>query len=147
MSEPRSGSSASASKVAATDPEGSSMVQEREDGRREMLDLAHLADLDVRSGYVRTIHSAYGAMFDPNMVHRAAFCAGTVDAHSAYVAFSRAREGAIVYTENRASLTKAFRIRDGAKIGASNEAVKGPAVTTAFSGRSRSWGWRLTNKK
>lgn len=46
--------------VVAIDPQGASMVVEREDGRRDMLDLAHLADRHVRPGWVRTIHSPQG---------------------------------------------------------------------------------------
>ncbi|MBD8548311.1 hypothetical protein [Sphingomonas sp. CFBP 8760] len=36
--------------VVAIDPKGSSMVVAGEDGRREMLDLAHLADRHIRPG-------------------------------------------------------------------------------------------------
>ena len=52
--------------VVAIDPEGSSLVVEREDGRREMLDLAHLADRHVRPGWVRT--------FIPRRGRRATAC-------------------------------------------------------------------------
>jgi hypothetical protein len=34
---------------------------EREDGKQETLDLSRLADLHIRFGRVRTIHSAQGA--------------------------------------------------------------------------------------
>lgn len=77
--------------VVAIDPQGASMVLQREEGAREMLDLAHLAD---RPGWVRTIHSAQGATCDRVMAHLEAFRANTVDARSVYVAISRARHGA-----------------------------------------------------
>lgn len=80
--------------VVAIDPQGSSMVLQREDGAREMLDLAHLADRHVRPGWVRTIYSAQGATCDRVMAHLEAFRANTVDARSVYVAISRARHGA-----------------------------------------------------
>lgn len=44
--------------VVAIDPQGASMVLEREDGTREMLDMRHLADRHIRPGWVRTIHSS-----------------------------------------------------------------------------------------
>ena len=109
------------------------MVVAREDGRREMLDLAHLADRHLRPGWVRTIHSAQGATCDRVMAHLEAFRANTVDARSVYVAISRARIGAAVYTDNRASLTEALGLRDGAQVGAVDETMKVPdvaAITT-----------------
>lgn len=107
--------------VVAIDPQGASMVLEREDGRREMLDLAHLADRHVRPGWVRTIHSAQGATCDRVLAHLEAFRANTVDARSVYVAISRARTHAAIYTDNRADLTAALGIRDGAQVGAIDE--------------------------
>ena len=114
--------------VVAIDPEGSSMVLEREDGRREMLDLAHLADRHLRPGWVRTIHSSQGATCDRVLAHLEASRANTVDARSVYVAISRARMGAAVYTDNRARLNEALGIRDGAQVSAIDEAVKVPDV-------------------
>ena len=49
------------------------------------------------------------------MAHLESFRANSVDARAAYVAISRAREGASIYTNNRADLTAALGIRDGAK--------------------------------
>ena len=104
--------------VVAIDPQGASMVVEREDGRRDMLDLAHLADRHVRPGWVRTIHSSQGATCEHVIAHLESFRANTVDAASAYVAISRARKGAAIYTHNRAKLTEALGLRDGAQVGA-----------------------------
>ncbi len=47
------------------------------------------------------------------------FRANTVDAASAYVAISRARDGVALYTDSRARLTEALGLRDGAQVGAS----------------------------
>lgn len=46
------------------------------------------------------------------------FRANTVDAASAYVAISRARKGAAIYTDSRANLTEALGLRDGTQVGA-----------------------------
>lgn len=67
------------------------------------------------------------------MAHLEAFRANTVDARSVYVAISRARIGAAVYTDSRANLTEALGIRDGAQVGAIDDAVMVPdvaAITT-----------------
>jgi len=117
--------------VVAIDPAESSMVIQREDGRREMLDLAHLADRHLRPGWVRTIHSNQGATCDLVLAHLESFRANTVDARSVYVAISRARHGAAVYTDNRANLTEALGIRDGAQVGAIDEAMKVPDMAIA----------------
>lgn len=47
---------------------------------------------------------------------------------SAYVAISRAREGAAIYTDSRAKLTEALGLRDGAQVGAIDETM-GPGCT------------------
>lgn len=104
--------------VVAIDPVGSSLIVERGDGRRDMLDLAHLADRHVRPGWVRTIHSSQGATCDRVMAHLESFRANTVNAASVYVAISRARKDAAVYTDSRAGLTDALGLRDGAQAGA-----------------------------
>lgn len=75
------------------------MILQREDGRREMLDLSHFADRHVRPGWVRTIHSSQGTTCDRVLAHLKAFRANTVDARSVYVAIRRARQGAADYTE------------------------------------------------
>ena len=116
--------------VVAIDPGGSSMVVPREDGRREMLDLAHLADRHVRPGWVRTIHSAQGATCDRVMAHLESF-RRNVDANLAYVAVSRAKKHAAIYTDDRDRLASAIEGRDGAKVGAIDETLvrKGAAIT------------------
>ncbi|WP_174278519.1 MobF family relaxase [Sphingomonas bacterium] len=104
--------------VVAIDPQGSSVLVEKDDGERQMLDLRHLADRHIRPGWVRTIHSSQGATCDRVMAHLESFRANTVDTRAAYVAISRARDGATIYTDSRARLTKALGLRDGAQVGA-----------------------------
>jgi ATP-dependent exoDNAse (exonuclease V) alpha subunit len=50
------------------------------------------------------------------MAHLESFRTNTADAASVYVAISRARTSAAVYTDSRASLTEALGLRDGAQI-------------------------------
>ena len=54
-----------------------------------------------------------------------------VDANLAYVAVSRAKKHAAIYTDDRERLTAAIEGRDGAKIGAIDETLtrKGAAIT------------------
>lgn len=117
--------------VVAIDPEEASMVVAGEDECREMLDIRHVADRHIRPSWVRTIHSAQGATCDRVMAHLEAFRANTVDARSVYVAISRARHGAAVYTDSRDRLTEALGIRYGARVGAIGETMMTPDVVTA----------------
>jgi len=57
------------------------------------------------------------------MAHLEAFGANTVDAWLGYAAIRSARIGAAVYTDNRANLTEALGIRDGAPVGVIDEAM------------------------
>ena len=59
-------------------------------------------------GHVRAAHRAF-----TRVVTRAA-----------YVAISRAREGTVTYTDSRAKLTEALGFRDGAQVGAIDEAME-----------------------
>lgn len=110
--------------VRAIDPQGTSVLVEKGDGSQQMLDLSRLADRHVRHGWVRTIHSAQGATADRVMAHLESFRANTVDAASAYVAISRARDGVALYTDSRARLADALGLRDGAQVGAIDEMIE-----------------------
>ncbi len=109
--------------VAAIDAGHGCVTVAKQDGSRQILDLAHLADRHVRPGWVRTIHSSQGATCDRVMAHLESFRANTVDAASAYVAISRARTTAAVYTDSRAGLTEALDLRDGAQVGAMDHEI------------------------
>lgn len=52
------------------------------------------------------------------------FRANTVDAASVYVAISRARTSAAVYTDSRANLTEALGLRDGAQVWAMDSSIE-----------------------
>lgn len=77
------------------------------------------------------------------LAHLEAFRANTVDARSVYVAISRARHGAAVYTDSRANLTEALGLRNGAQVGAIDEAVKVPDVATATPATIRAVGMAI----
>ena len=109
--------------VVAIDPQRSSVLVEQDDGERQMLDLRHLADRHIRPGWVRTITSSQGATCDRVMAHLESFRANTVDTASAYVAISRARKGAAIYTDSCARLTEALGLRDGAQVSAIDESA------------------------
>jgi hypothetical protein len=55
------------------------------------------------------------------MAHLESFRANTVDSRATYVAISRARGHASVYTDNRAKLIDALGLRDGSQVGAIDE--------------------------
>ena len=56
------------------------------------------------------------------MAHLESFRANTVDAPAVYVAISRARDAVALYTDSRSKLTEALGLRDGAQMGAIDEA-------------------------
>lgn len=110
----------------AVDPERAGMTVAMPDGTTQALDLRRLADRHIRPGCVQTIHSAQGATADRVMAHLESFRANTVDAASAYVAISRAREHAAVYTDDRSRLAHAIGVRDGMQVAALDEALRMP---------------------
>ena len=123
-----------AANVVANDPQGSSMMVELASGERQMLDLDHLADRHIRPGWVRTIHSAQGATPERVVAHMESFRVHTVNDRAAYVAISRARNGAAIYTDSRADRLAALGARNGAQIGALDELQSftdyGPSVAS-----------------
>ena len=108
--------------VVALDIAGGTMLVERQqDGQRQRLDLRKLADRHIRPGWVQTIHAAQGATAERVMAHMESFRTNTVDTRAAYVAISRARSHAALYTDSRARLAEALSLRDGAQVGAIDE--------------------------
>lgn len=68
------------------------------------------------------------------MAHLESFRAQTVDARSAYVAISRTRTTATIYTEDRAKLVDAIGSRDGAQVGAIDEPLTRHGPGTVLDG-------------
>ncbi|MHA6720205.1 hypothetical protein ACX40Y_12225 [Sphingomonas sp. RS6] len=120
--------------VVALDVAGGAMLVERhQDGQRQQLDMAKLADRHVRPGWVQTIHAAQGATAERVMAHLESFRTNTVDTRAAYVAVSRAKTFAAIYTDDRLALVNAIEGRDGAKVGAIDETLaRGKVATIAI---------------
>lgn len=121
--------------VVAVDTQCSSLMIERDDGRREILDLAHFADRHIRPDWVRIIHSAQGATAERVVAHLESFRTNTVDTRAAYVAISRARSSAALYTDSRADLLTALGRWDGTQVGALDEALTRGGPGAAIDGR------------
>lgn len=86
-------------------------------GRRgqQTLDLKQTRDCHFRHGWVRTVHSAQGSTANHVLAHLESFRANTVNARSVYVAISRARVSAAIFTDNRTELVTALSGRTGEK--------------------------------
>lgn len=81
------------------------------------------------SGWVRTFHSAQGTTCDRVLAHLESF-RRNVDANLVYVAVSRAKKDAAIYTDDRGRLTRNIKGPDGAKVGAIDDTLiqKGIAI-------------------
>ncbi len=108
--------------VVAIDPDEGLLVVRNKTGKRQTLDMARVADRHIRPGWVQTIHAAQGATSDRVMAHLESF-RSNVDARIAYVAVSRAKTHAAIYTDDRLALVDAIEGRDGAKVGAIDETL------------------------
>ena len=75
-----------------------------------------------------TIHAAQGATAERVMAHMESFRANTVDTRATYVAISRARSHAALYTDSRSRLAQALGLRDGAQAGAIDEIMERDAA-------------------
>ena len=113
--------------VTAIDRERGTMSVKEARGVEHTLQLDATRDRHVRHGWVGTVHGSQGATADRSMVHLESFRANTVDAKSAYVAISRARSHAAVYTDSREKLADAIEARGGERQTAL-EPVKGRSV-------------------
>jgi len=82
-------------------------------GREHTLSLDQTGDRHVRHGWVGTVHGSQGATADRSMTHLESFRANTVDAKSTYVAISRAKQHAAIYTDSKEKLADAIGMRAG----------------------------------
>ncbi|MEG3088525.1 helicase C-terminal domain-containing protein [Sphingomonas sp. PB4P5] len=117
--------------MVAIDPDEGLLVVRNKTGKRQTLDMARVADRHIRPGWVLTIHAAQGATSDRVMVHLESL-RSNVDARIAYVAISRAKTHATIYTDDRLAFLDAIEGRDGAKVGAIDETLlRGKVATIA----------------
>ncbi|WP_419318824.1 MobF family relaxase [Caulobacter sp. ErkDOM-E] len=82
-------------------------------GRVEALSLDCVRDQHIRHAYVQTAYAAQGRTADRVMVHAESGRANLIDQASIYVAISRARSEATVYTDDREKLTRGVQERMG----------------------------------
>lgn len=115
--------------VVAIDPDEGLLVVRNKNGKRQTLDMANVVDRHLRPDWVQTIHAAQGATSDRVMAHLESFCSN-VDARIAYVAVSRTKTFAAIYTDDRLALVDAIEGRDGAKVGAIDETLLRRKVAT-----------------
>lgn len=97
------------------DLEQKSLFIRDDKGQLSTIGTSNAAEQHVRHGWVSTIYSAQGSTAQKVMVHLESFRANTVDAKSAYVALSRAKDKAMLYTDDRKALSKAISQRSGEK--------------------------------
>lgn len=108
--------------VLVIDPDKGLVMVGMKGGKRQTLDMANVADRHIRPAWVSTIHAAQGATCDRVMTHLESFRTN-VDASIAYVAVSRAKKHAAIYTDDRQRLAAVIEGRDGAQVGAIDEGL------------------------
>jgi conjugative relaxase-like TrwC/TraI family protein len=106
--------------VTGVDPASAEIMVTMPDGSTQALDLHRLADRHIRQGWVQTVHSAQGATATNVLAHLESFRQG-VDARLLYVAVSRARDQARLYTDDRKRLALTVGLRDGLQAAALDE--------------------------
>ena len=82
-------------------------------GREQTLSLDTPRDQHVRHGYVETAYAAQGRTAEHVLIHADSKATNLVDQKMIYVAVSRARNSAAVYTDDRAKLASGIRERAG----------------------------------
>ena len=102
--------------VVNIDPAARTMLLRGKGGGEQTLNIDRTADQHIRHGWVGTIHGSQGATADRAMAHLESFRANSVDARSTYVALSRARHGAALYTDSRQGLAAAIEGRSGERM-------------------------------
>ena len=119
--------------VTAIDQDARTMMVRGGKGDEHVLQIDTTADRHVRHGWVSTVQGSQGATAQRSMVHLESFRSNTVDAGSAYVAISRAKQGAAVYTDSREKLASAIEGRTGERAVALLQSL---AIKRTSSGRS-----------
>jgi ATP-dependent exoDNAse (exonuclease V) alpha subunit len=82
-------------------------------GRSQTLDLTAPRDQHVRHGYVETAHAAQGRTADRVLIHAESRQTNLLDQRLLYVALSRAKSEAVIFTDDRAKLLKTLQERAG----------------------------------
>ena len=124
--------------VTAIDAERRAMTVKDAHGREHTLSLDQTRDRHLRHGWVGTVHGSQGATADRSMTHLESHRAMTVDAKTTYVAISRARHHAVIYTDSREKLADAIELRSGERATALEPArrMESAKLEKPVSGRS-----------
>ena len=84
-------------------------------GTFQTLALDKSTDQHIRHGYAQTTHAAQGRTSDHVLIHADSKATNLVDQKMLYVAISRAKTSASVYTNDQAKLIAAIKERSGEK--------------------------------
>jgi conjugative relaxase-like TrwC/TraI family protein len=98
--------------VISVDP-ANNAVRIKSGRQTETLKLDEARDQHLRHAYVETVFAAQGRTAERVMIHADSKATNLIDQRSFYVAVSRARESAIVFTNDRAKLVAAIGERAG----------------------------------
>jgi conjugative relaxase-like TrwC/TraI family protein len=107
-----------------------------ENGKFQTLGLDTASDQHVRHAYVQTAHAAQGRTADRVMIHADSRATNLVDQKMMYVAVSRAKLSAAVYTDDSAKLVSAIKERAGER----QVAMEHPAVAVGNVGKAKGAG-------
>ena len=103
-----------------------------DNGKFQTLNVDCASDQHLRHSYAQTAHAAQGRTAERVMVHADSRATNLVDQKMIYVAVSRAKASAIIYTDDRGKLISALRERAGerqiALAGAAQLAGKEPGA-------------------
>ena len=99
--------------VVAVDGQTRTATIQTPDGRTETLDLDAARDRHIAHAYVETAFAAQGRTADHVMIHADSKATNLVDQKSFYVGISRAKETAIIFTNDRSKLVSAINERAG----------------------------------
>lgn len=102
-----------AAQVLNVDPATRSAAIRTERGRIQHLALDNPADQHIRHSYVHTAFAAQGRTAERVLMHAESARTNLIDQATLYVAISRARAGAEIYTDDRAKLIRALAERSG----------------------------------
>lgn len=84
-------------------------------GREQKLDLSDPRDTHLRHAYVQTAHAAQGQTAERVLIHADSRSTNLVDQKMLYVALSRAKAEAVVFTDDKDRLVRAIYERAGEK--------------------------------
>lgn len=119
--------------VVAVSPENQTARIRLDSGKFQTLDLTKSSDQHLRHGYVQTAHAAQGRTAESVMIHADSRAANLVDQKMMYVAVSRAKLSAAVYTDDSAKLVSAIKERAGER----QMAIEQPAVELERAGKTK----------